>query len=71
VPILIVRAGRDAMPGLDASMQRFLAAAPARGVEIELVDHADAPHAFDLVDESPATHAAIDRVLAFLREQLG
>jgi hypothetical protein len=40
---LIVRAGKDATPGLDASMQRFLAAAGARGVSIELVDLADAP----------------------------
>lgn len=69
-PMLVVRAGRDTTPGLDATLQRFVAAARARGLPVTLLDHPEAPHAFDLVDDSPATHDAIEQVLAFLRRTL-
>jgi dienelactone hydrolase len=71
LPMLVVRAGRDVMPGLDASIQRFAAAARARGLPLTLLDHPEAPHAFDLVDDSPETHRVIDEVVAFLRRALG
>ncbi|MEO7733111.1 MAG: hypothetical protein ABIY55_19265 [Kofleriaceae bacterium] len=70
MPMLVVRAGKDTTPGLDERLQRFVAAARARELAITLIDHAEAPHAFDLVDDSPATHAVIDDVLAFLRRAL-
>jgi fermentation-respiration switch protein FrsA (DUF1100 family) len=69
-PMLVVRAGRDEMAGLDETLVRFVAAARARALTITLVDHADAPHAFDLVDDSPRTHEVIGEVLAFLRRNL-
>jgi dienelactone hydrolase len=69
-PMLVVRAGRDTTPGLEATMQRFLAAARARDLPVTLIDHAEAPHAFDMVDDSPATHAVIDQVLDYLRRAL-
>ena len=55
LPLLVVRAGRDAMPGLDATLQRFVTAARAREVPLALtlIDHAKAPHAFDLMDDTP------------------
>jgi dienelactone hydrolase len=70
VPLLVVRAGKDTTPGLDDNLVAFVAAARARALAITLIDHAEAPHAFDLVDDSPATHAVIDDVLAFLRRAL-
>jgi dienelactone hydrolase len=70
VPMLVVRAGRDALPGLDATLQRFVAAARAHQLPVTLIEHAEAPHAFDLEDDSPRTHAVIDEVLAFLRREL-
>ncbi|MCU0687815.1 MAG: alpha/beta hydrolase [Polyangiaceae bacterium] len=70
-PLLVVRAGRDEMPGLDETLVRFVAAARERGLPLTLLDHPDAPHAFDLVDDSPKTHETIDGVLAFLRRTLG
>jgi dienelactone hydrolase len=70
LPMLVVRAGRDATPGLEPTLQRFLTAARARGMAVTLLDHPEAPHAFDLVDDSPRTHEVIDEVLAFLRRSL-
>jgi len=71
LPMLVVRAGRDATPGLDENLQRFVAAAGARQLQVTLIEHAEAPHAFDLVDDSPRTHEVIEEVLAFLRRALG
>jgi dienelactone hydrolase len=71
LPYLIVRAVRDELPGLDDTLQRFVAAARARGMRIEVIEHPTGPHAFDLVDDSPTTRALVDEVLSFLRERLG
>lgn len=68
--LLLVRAGADATPGLDPALLRFHAAARARGLPVTLIDHPEAPHAFDLVDDSPPTHAVIEEVLGFLRTAL-
>jgi dienelactone hydrolase len=70
MPMLVVRAGQDATPGLDETMTRFVAAARARGLALSVIEHAQAPHAFDLVDDSPRTHEVIDEILAFVRDRL-
>jgi dienelactone hydrolase len=70
LPMLVVRAGRDEMPGLNENLERFVAAAAARGMAVTLVEHPEGPHAFDLVDDSPRTHEVIEEVLAFLRRML-
>jgi len=70
LPTLIVRAGQDATPGLDATLLRFVDSARTHSLAVTVIDHADAPHAFDLVDDSPRTHAVIDEILAFLRGAL-
>jgi hypothetical protein len=70
MPMLVVRAGRDETPGLDVSIQRFVAAARERELPSTLIEHAEAPHAFDIVDDSPETHRVIDEVVAFLRRAL-
>jgi len=70
LPMLVVRAGRDEMPGLNDNLDRFLAAAAKRGLAVTGVFHPEGPHSFDLVDDSPRTHEVIEEVLAFLRRTL-
>lgn len=70
MPMLVVRACADTTPGLDVTLLRFVAAARARGLALTLIENQGAPHAFDLVDDSPATRAVIDDVLAFLQRSL-
>lgn len=70
MPMLVVRAGRDTTPGLDGSLTRFVAAARTSGLPVTFIDHADAPHAFDLVDDTQATRDVIDQILGFLRRSL-
>ena len=67
VPLLLARAGRDEMPGLNETLDDFVAAAIRRNLPITLLNHHTGPHAFDVVDDTPATLAVILQVLAFLR----
>jgi acetyl esterase/lipase len=69
-PLLVVRAGRD-RPELNRTIDRFVATATDRGLPVELVHQPDGHHAFDIVDDTDASRAAIGRVLAFLRDHLG
>jgi acetyl esterase/lipase len=68
-PLLVVRAGLDD-PELNGDIDRFVGAAAGRGLPVELVQVPDGHHAFDLLDDSDASRAAIRRVLAFLGERL-
>jgi hypothetical protein len=70
-PLLLVRSGLDAMPGLNACLDRFVVHALARNLPVSVVNHATGPHAFDIVDDSVQSRAAIRQVIAFLTSQLG
>ena len=69
-PLLLVRAGRDEMPGLNASLDRFIASAADAGLPLTVIDVPDAPHAFDVTHDSHASRSAINQILEFLREAL-
>ncbi len=66
VPMLVVRAGADEMPGLNAALDRFVALALARDLPVTVINHRGAPHAFDLADDSAATRDVLRAVIAFL-----
>ena len=67
LPLLVVRAGKETMPGLNASIDHFAAAALARNFALTLVNHATGPHAFDLNDPSELSREMVRRMLAFMR----
>jgi acetyl esterase/lipase len=69
-PLFIARAGRDEMPGLNGTIDRFIAAALAGNLPVTLVNLPDAPHAFDIVDDRESSREAIRQSLAFLRFHL-
>jgi dienelactone hydrolase len=69
-PLFIARAGRDENQGLNDTIDRFLAKALSRNLPVTLVNHAAAPHAFDLLHDSETTRQVIRDILAFLRFQL-
>lgn len=70
VPLFVVRDGRDELPGLNESIDRFVAKALARNLPITVVNHADAPHAFDIMRDSETSRDIIGRLLGFLRLHL-
>ena len=71
VPLLVVRAGQDQTPGLNATIDRFVADALSRDLPVTLVNRAGAPHAFDLLDDTDETRHVIRTILEFLRVKLG
>ncbi len=70
VPLLVVRAGRDEMPGLNDSIDRFRSRTASAGLAVELLEHPSGPHAFDIMDDSDTSREVISAVLAFLCARL-
>lgn len=68
--LMIVRAGRDAFPGSNETLDRFAADAMRSNLAITIVNHATGSHAFDLLDSSRESHHVIRQVLAYARRQL-
>ena len=70
VPLLIVRSGRDQFPGLNESLDNFVRGALRCNLPVTVVNHVDAPHAFDLFHDSETTREIIRQILSFLRFHL-
>jgi len=67
LPLFIARAGRDETPHLNEALDAFLAKALAANLPITFANHADAPHAFDVMHDSEASREVIRQILAFMR----
>jgi acetyl esterase/lipase len=70
LPLLIVRAGQDQTPSLNASLDAFVASALQRDLPLTVINQAGAPHSFDLFDDSESSRGTVREVLRFLRQQL-
>jgi acetyl esterase/lipase len=70
IPLFIARAGRDEMPHLNETLDRFLGKALTRNLPVTFVNHPEAPHAFDLHHDSETSREIIRQVLAFMRFHL-
>jgi hypothetical protein len=58
------------MPRLNDTIDWFLADAMIHNLPVSFVKHHNAPHAFDLFDDSVATRASIQLMLASMRTYL-
>jgi dienelactone hydrolase len=67
--IFIGRAGLD-RPRLNETLDRFADAALKAGLDLELHNHPQGRHAFDVLDPGPRSSEIIDRSLAFLESRL-
>jgi hypothetical protein len=70
IPLFIIRAGEDQMPHLNETIDRFLAGALSYNLPVTFVNHAQAPHGFDLADDSESSREIIRRILSFMRFHL-
>ena len=68
--LLVVRAGRDDTPGLNATIDRFVPRALAANLPISLINHPDAPHALDIVADTEESRRMIREILRFLAAHL-
>ena len=67
VPLFIVRSGRDQFAGLNDALDRFVARALAANLPITAVNHASAPHGFELFDDTDVSRHLITQMLGFMR----
>jgi len=70
-PIFLARAGRDAIPFLNESVDRFVAEALRRNVVLDFVNHAVGAHGFDTVTRDRRTQDIVGQTLGFVRRHLG
>ncbi|MEO8360720.1 MAG: alpha/beta hydrolase [Vicinamibacteria bacterium] len=70
VPLFVARAGADAFPQLNETIDRFAAAAVKRDLPLTLLNLSGAPHAFDVMHNVESSREAIRRILEFLRLHL-
>ncbi|MEZ4453940.1 MAG: hypothetical protein R3B09_31070 [Nannocystaceae bacterium] len=69
-PLLLVRAGGDATPGLLGALDRLVVAGLAADLPLTICNCPGAAHAFDLADGGAASIAAIRQVVDFLAARL-
>lgn len=68
--MLVVRAGQDAMPGLNSSLDRFVSAGLSVSLSLVSYDHASGPHSFDTDANSEASRAVITGVVSYFDSNL-
>jgi acetyl esterase/lipase len=68
-PIFIARAGRDE-PGLNIAVDSFIQKALARKATLDLSNHAEGQHGFDVLDDNERTREIIKRTLEFIKAHL-
>lgn len=67
VPLLILRAGGDEIPGLLPTLDASVSALLAADARVEIVNVPGAPHGFDALTTSADARDALDKALAFPR----
>jgi acetyl esterase/lipase len=70
VPLLVARSGRDQFAGINSSIDAFVGGALRKNLPITLINHADAPHGFDLFHDSETSREIIRHILRFLQFHL-
>ncbi len=68
-PIFVARAGLDRHQ-LNQTLDRFTDAAIEAGLDVELHNHAQGRHAFDVMDPSPRSSEIIARSVEFIKSRL-
>jgi acetyl esterase/lipase len=68
-PVVVARAGLD-NPWLNGGLDRFVQAAVAKGATLDLLNHPDGRHGFDILDDDARSREIMRRTLEFLRDRL-
>lgn len=67
LPLLLVRAGLD-RPPVNEELTALVSQAATQNAPVTLINYPGGHHAFEILDDSPATRALIDRTIAFVKE---
>lgn len=70
-PLFIARAGRDEVPTMDDSIDRFVKEALARNIAFTLANHPQGVHGFDNQNDDDRSREIIRGAIAFMQIHLG
>lgn len=70
VPMFVVRCGRDENAGLNDALDRFVGDAVRENLPITFVNHATAPHGFEINVDTAFSHHLLDAMVSFMRFHL-
>jgi dienelactone hydrolase len=65
-----VKAGRD-NPWINTTADRFARRARERHFDVQVLDHPQGHHAFDVIDDNEESRARVKATVEFLRLHLG
>jgi acetyl esterase/lipase len=68
-PLLIARAGQD-WPWLNEGIDRFVQKALLAGATLDLLNHPDGRHGFDILDDDARSRQIISHTLAYLKNHI-
>lgn len=69
-PLLIIGAGKDEFPGLNASIDAFEEEAVARNSPVSVIRYPEGVHGFDILDDSQRSIEMVKLCVGFLRLRL-
>ena len=70
-PLFFARAGKDAIPGVNKSIDAFVAKALEKNLTLTVVNHPNGSHGFEHKDDDARTREILTMALAFFRAHLG
>ena len=69
-PLFLARAGRDAIPTLNARLDAFVGSAIAANAPITIVNHPTGAHGFDVANDDERSREIIRAALEFMKAHL-
>jgi len=70
-PVFVARAGRDQIPDLEPGLDRFVAEALHRNINLVLMNHAQGIHGFDNQNDDARSREIIKAAVEFMKNHLG
>lgn len=71
IPTFVARGGQDAVPGLNAAMDTFIASALAMNAPITVMNHPAGEHGFDNQNDDDRSREIIRAAIEFMKTHLG
>jgi acetyl esterase/lipase len=69
-PLLIVKAEKDKVKGVNKSIDKLISIAKARNLKFEYIVHSTGKHAFDALNDNDETRVVIDKTLQFIKKNI-
>lgn len=69
-PVFVARAGKDQIPDLEPGLDRFVAEALRRNINLELMNHAQGIHGFDNQNDDARSREIVKAAVEFMKNHL-